>query len=198
MKALSIGFLLVASWMPASAAQIEGPAPSALMEDLMWGRGPIGQPFELVDHHGNVRNSDSLKGKVTILYFGYTHCPDVCPTDVLAITQAVQYLNSRFLQPVFITLDPERDTRELLNTYLGSFDDRWIGLTGDLTDIQKLAFAYKAWFAKSNVQSAVSYTVDHTSFIYILDADGQYVGFLPPGSDANRIAQVVSGIIGRH
>ncbi len=197
MSLLARAGLLAALCAAAPAARGESPrSPGALMDALMWGKEPVGGPFALVDQHGSLRTDAEFHGRVVVLYFGYTRCPDVCPADVLSITLALQKLGPRGagVQPIFVTLDPERDTRELLGDYLGSFDPRWIGLTGDLAAIRKLALDFKVWFAKAEGGGAGEYAIDHTSFIFLLGRDGKYVGFLPPGTGAERIVEAVGAM----
>jgi protein SCO1/2 len=101
------------------------------MDALMWNRGPIGGPFELIDQDGRQRSDAQLRGKLLLIYFGYTSCPDVCPADLMAISSAVRLLGGAGddVQPIFITVDPERDTTERLRAYVSAFHPRLIGLT---------------------------------------------------------------------
>ena len=190
---------LVAALLAAApaASQENARSPGALMDALMWGKEPVGGPFALVDQHGRTRTDAEFRGKLVLLYFGYTRCPDVCPADVLSITLALQALGERAAgaQPIFVTLDPERDTSELLADYLESFDPRWIGLTGDLAAIRKLALDYKVWFAKARGAKGDDYTIDHTSFIFLVGRDGKYIGFLPPGTGPERIIEAARGYL---
>ena len=180
--------LILLAAAPAAGAQ-EMRSPGALMDALMWGKEPVGGPFALRDQHGRIRTDMEFRGKLALLYFGYTHCPDVCPADALSITLAMQGLGeaAKDVQPLFVTLDPERDTSERLGDYLESFDPRWIGLTGEVADIRKLALDYKIWFAKAPNARGDDYSIDHTSAIFLIGRDGGYVGFLPPGTEPDRI-----------
>ena len=192
------GGLLAALLAVAAAPGLGGEnerSPGALMDALMWGKEPVGGPFALVDQHGRTRTDAEFRGKLVLLYFGYTRCPDVCPADVLSITLALQSLGERsaHVQPIFVTLDPEHDTQDLLGDYLSSFDPRWVGLTGAIAAIRKLALDYKVWFAKSE-GAGKNYAIDHTSFIFLVGRDGKYAGFLPPGTPSDRIAEAVSAL----
>jgi len=113
---------------PTAAA--EQPSAAQMMDDLMYGRGPVGGPFTLADQTGKQRSDTEFRGKLMIVYFGYTYCPDVCPTDLMAITQALDALGpaSEGVQAVFITIDPERDTKVLAD-YVSSFHHSLVGLT---------------------------------------------------------------------
>ncbi len=191
-RIILIASLLAAA--PASSAQ-DARSPAAMMDALMWGKEPVGGPFALHDQHGRMRTDEEFRGKLLLLYFGYTRCPDVCPADVLSITLALQGLGDRAasVQPIFVTLDPERDTAEHLADYLESFDPRWIGLTGDKAAIGKLALDYKIWFAKAENARGDDYSIDHTSVIFLVGRDGKYIGFLPPGTEPERIMEAVQG-----
>lgn len=139
----------------------------------------IGGPFSLVDQHGKPFTERSLVGRPTLLFFGYTFCPDVCPTTLLEATAWMQALGPEAdrLQVVFVTVDPERDTQAKLATYLGSFDPRFIGLSGPRAEIDK---AIKAWrvYARKVEGKNGEYTMDHTAAVYLLDPQGRFVGLI--------------------
>ena len=188
--ALACALLLV----PGGAAQAQSSTRSAaeLMDAVMWNREPIGGPFQLTDQSGKVRNERDFRGHLMLVYFGFTYCPDICPTDLQAIALAMDKLGTEAgdVQPLFITLDPERDTREHLADYVPLFHPRLIGLTGDAAAIHKVAAEYRVYYAKVPLRGD-DYTVDHTAFIYLVGPDGQYLGFLPPNTDAERIAAAI-------
>jgi protein SCO1 len=169
------------------------PSASELMDDLMWGRTPIGGPFDLIDQTGRRRTDADFRGKLLLVYFGYTYCPDVCPTDLMAIAAAVDQLGpaGEEIQPLFITIDPERDTVEQLAGYVGAFHPRLIGLTGPSEQIRKVALAYKVYYAKVPASDGTDYAIDHTSFIYLVGRDGKYLGFFPPNTPAERLVEIL-------
>ena len=136
------------------------------------------------------RVGDREPGKFLLIYFGFTHCPDVCPTDLQAIGLALDQLGkaAEEVQPLFITVDPERDTAQLLADYLPSFHPRLIGLSGDAASIRQAARAYKVYYAKVPTADGSDYTVDHSGYIYLMDRAGQYLGFFPPGTPPDRMA----------
>jgi len=176
----------------AGAAQARSAAET--MDILMWNREPVGGPFELIDQTGKVRSDRDFRGRLMLVYFGFTYCPDVCPTDLMAIGQALEQLgpDADAVQPVFITLDPERDTAGHLAEYVPLFHPRLLGLTGSLDAIGAAADAYKVYFARIPIgKEAGDYTVDHTSFIYLMDRDGKYLGFFPPGTSAERMVEII-------
>ena len=139
-------------------------------------RVPIGGPFELTDQTGKRLSSESLKGKPSAVFFGFTHCPEVCPTTLFDSTQDLQAMgaDAEKLNVVFITVDPERDTPELMKTYLSSFDPRIVGLTGSEAEITAVAKEYKVYFKK--VATDFGYTMDHTATIFLMDRKGDFFG----------------------
>lgn len=185
--------------MLASAIAGEAPArsPAEIMDILMWNREPVGGPFELIDHTGKPRTNSDFRGRLMLVYFGFTYCPDICPTDLQAIGLALDKLGAEAdsVQPLFITVDPERDTAQHLAEYVPMFHPRLIGLTGSTEAIRKAADAYKVYYAKVDTDSGKAdggyYTVDHTAFIYLMDRDGNYLGFFPPGTSADRMVEII-------
>jgi cytochrome oxidase Cu insertion factor (SCO1/SenC/PrrC family) len=194
---------LLRSWLAATSifgvfnpALVEGSAePSAteLIEALATRRQPVGGPFDLIDHTGRRRTDADFRGKLVVLYFGYTHCPDVCPTELQAISLALDALGtaSDSVQPLFITVDPERDTPSVLADYVSSFHARLVALTGPPPAIRRVALAYKVFFAKSAVVGPDGYAIDHTGFVYLVGKDGRYIDFLPPGLAPERIIEAL-------
>jgi protein SCO1 len=172
---------------------------SELMDVLMWNRESVGAPFALIDHTGKPRTEAEFHGKFLLIYFGFTHCPDVCPTDLQAIGLALDQLGkaAEEVQPLFITVDPERDTPQLLADYVPSFHPRLIGLSGDATSIRQVARAYKVHYAKVPTADGSDYTVDHSGYIYLMDRAGQYLGFFPPGTSPDRMTDVIRPLVDR-
>lgn len=193
---LTFGLVLGTAFVPVQAEEAEDSSAASLMDDIMWGRGPVGGPFELVDHSGKRRSDADFRGKLLLVYFGFTFCPDICPTDLQAIGLALDRLGgaSDAVQPLFITLDPDRDTAEHLANYVPFFHPRLIGLTGDKTSIREAARAYKVYYAKVPMKDS-DYTIDHSGFIYLMDRAGQYIGFFPPGTPPDRMANVIRPLV---
>ena len=135
---------------PACATDAPARSPAEIMDILMWNREPVGGPFELIDHAGRTRTERDFRGQLMLVYFGFTYCPDICPTDLQAIGLALDKLgkDGDSVQPLFITVDPERDTPEHLAEYVPMFHPRLIGLTGGAEAIRKAADAYKVYYAK--------------------------------------------------
>jgi protein SCO1/2 len=139
-------------------------------------RVPIGGPFRLTSHEGRPFTDQDLKGKPFAVFFGFTHCPEVCPTTLYDLTQDLEALgrDADKLRVAFITVDPAQDTPELMKTYLGSFDPRIVGLTGTEEEIAAVAKAYKIYYRKVPTESG--YTMDHTATIFLMDSKGDFYG----------------------
>ncbi len=179
----------------ASAAEDAPPdqaAAAQMMDDLMYGRGTVGGPFTLTDQNGHQRSDRDFRGKLMIVYFGYTFCPDVCPADLMAIGQALDALGPAAdgVQPIFITVDPERDTK-VLAEYVRAFHSSLIGLTGTPEEIRKVANAYKAFYAKTPPTRDGDYAIDHTGMIYLMGRNGEYLGFMPPQTGPEKLTEIL-------
>lgn len=180
------------------AAAEEQPSAAQMMDDLMYGRGSVGGPFTLTDQSGKPRSDTEFRGKLMIIYFGYTFCPDVCPTDLMAITQALDALGpaSEDIQPIFITIDPERDTKVLAD-YISAFHPKLIGLTGSPDQIRQVANAFKASYAKVPDERTGNYSIDHAGVIYLVGRNGEYLGFMPPQTGPERITEILRKYLAR-
>ena len=145
--------------------------------------GPqLGGPFHLVDQNGRAVTERDLRGKPTIMFFGFTYCPEVCPTTLLHMSAWLRALgpDGNRLNVVYVTVDPERDTPAQLHAYLSAFDPRIRGLTGSPQDIASVAREYRVFYEKVPTPGG-GYTMDHSTLIYMLDANGRFVG--PIGYD---------------
>ncbi|MCG7394880.1 SCO family protein [Microvirga sp. ACRRW] len=138
------------------------------------GRVPIGGPFRLTSHEGKPFTDADLKGKPFAVFFGFTHCPEVCPTTLYDLTQDLASMGSDAdkLRVAFITVDPAQDTPELMKTYLSSFDPRIVGLTGTDEEIAAVAKEYKIYYRK--VPTDNGYTMDHSATIFLMDSKGDF------------------------
>jgi protein SCO1 len=134
---------------------------------------PYGHSLELTDHTGKPRRLDDFRGKAVVLFFGFTHCPDVCPTTLADIAQAIKTLgpDAERVQVLMVSVDPERDTQEALAKYVSAFDPRFLGLRGDLAATKKVANEFKIFFEKR--KQGDSYTVDHSGQSYVIDPQGR-------------------------
>ena len=190
LRTVVLAALMLSGIAPLGAQTQSSRSAAELMDAVMWNREPIGGPFALIDHDGKPRTNEDFRGKVMLVYFGFTYCPDVCPTDLQNIGLALDQLGpaGEQIQPLFITVDPERDTAEHLKDYVPMFHPRLVGLTGDAAAVHAAAAAYRTYYAKIPLKGD-DYTVDHSSFTYVVGADGQYLGFFPPGTPPERIAE---------
>jgi protein SCO1/2 len=155
----------------------------------------IGGPFTLTDQNGKPFSSESLKGKPTLIYFGYAFCPDVCPTSLLLMETAVEQLGPdapKKVNLVFITVDPERDTPELMKGYVENFGPTFIGLTGTLDQIAQVARAYRVYYQKVPPKDGAPYLMDHSSIVYLLDRNGRFVTHFTHEAKAETIAKAVA------
>ena len=136
----------------------------------------IGGPFKLVDQNGQVVTDQDLKGHPFLVFFGFTHCPDVCPTTLFEVSEILRALgpDADRTRALFITVDPERDTPAAMKDYLSSFDPHMSGLTGDPAQIAAVAKAYRVYFKKVPLDDG-SYTMDHTAIVYLMDKTGRFV-----------------------
>jgi cytochrome oxidase Cu insertion factor (SCO1/SenC/PrrC family) len=182
----------------AVGAEPDEPSAEQLVQALLSGQVSVGGPFELTDHTGRARTDADFRGKLLLIYFGFTHCPDACPTELLSISLALERLGraADAVQPLFITVDPQRDTPAVLADYVSSFHPRLVGLTGEPAAIKAVARAYKTYFARSAGGSADNYSIDHMGFIYVVGPDGRYRGFLPPQLAPDQIAEAIRPQLG--
>jgi len=134
---------------------------------------PYGHALELVDHTGKLRRLEDFRGKAVVLFFGFTHCPDICPTTLADISQAIKQLgpDADRVQVLLVSVDPERDTQESLAKYVTAFDPRFLGLRGDLAATKKVAGEFKIYFEKR--KQGDGYTVDHSAQSYVIDPQGR-------------------------
>jgi protein SCO1/2 len=178
-------------------AQTSKRSAAELMDAVMWNLEPIGGPFQLIDQSGKLRRAGDFRGQLMLVYFGFTTCPDICPTDLQAIGLAMDKLGTEAgeVQPLFITLDPERDTREHLADYVAMFHPRLLGLTGSAEAVESAADAYRVYYKRVDFDKG-DYTVDHSAFIYLMDRDGKYLGFFPPGTSAEKMVEMIRPHLG--
>lgn len=144
------------------------------------GIAQIGGPFTLTDHTGTVRTEKDYHGKLMLIYFGYSFCPDVCPTALQVMSVALQNLGGKAdpVIPIFITVDPERDTAKHLSDYVKNFHARMVGLTGSAEQIKQAAKVYRVYYRKAEPAAGdppKDYLMDHSSVVYLMDREGRYV-----------------------
>lgn len=155
------------------------------------GQALIGGPFELVDQNGKTRKDAEFRGKYMMVFFGYTHCPDFCPTGLQAMTESLDALgkDAEKIQPIFITVDPDRDTAKVLKDYVPNFHKRLIGLTGSDEQVAKAAKAYRVYYARTGKPGTEDYLMDHSTFTYLMGPDGQYLTHFSHGTPPKTVAE---------
>jgi protein SCO1 len=153
---------------------------------------PFGGPFSLKTHDGRDVTDRSFADQFLLIYFGYTNCPDVCPTDLLEMQQTLETLGARgrVVQPLFITIDPARDTAEKLALYVQGFHPRLLGLTGSEAQVAAAAKAYRVHRRKAQ-GAGDDYTVDHSANLYFVGPDGRFLTLFPAGTNAGAMAAVM-------
>ena len=156
-----------------------------------------GRDFSLADPSGQGRRLADFKGKVVVLFFGYTQCPDVCPTTLQELAEVKKALGADGdkLQAIFITVDPERDTAEMLKAYMGNFDPSFVALRGDAAQTAAVAKEFKIYFKKAEGQTPTSYTMDHSAGSYIFDPAGRLRVYSRYGSGAEAVAADVRSLL---
>ena len=163
------------------------------------GTPSVGGPFELVNGAGETVTEADFAGKPMLIYFGFTYCPDVCPTELLKIADALDMLTpeqAAKVQPIFITIDPERDTPDIVQEYASNFHPDMIGLTGSPEQIKQVASAYRVYYAKEEAEDPnAPYMMAHSSFIYLMDADGNFARHFSMTAKPEEIAAGVREVL---
>jgi cytochrome oxidase Cu insertion factor (SCO1/SenC/PrrC family) len=154
---------------------------------------PIGGPFALVDQNGVTRQDADFRGKLMLVYFGYTYCPDICPATLLAMSQAIDKLGPEGdqVQPIFITVDPERDTQAQMKLYAANFHPRLLALTGNDEQVAAAEKDYRVYAKKVTEASKADYLMDHSSFIYLMDRNGKLAALISPGVEPDAMAAAI-------
>jgi cytochrome oxidase Cu insertion factor (SCO1/SenC/PrrC family) len=163
------------------------------------GTARVGGPFTLVNHKGETVTEADFRGRYMLIYFGFTFCPDVCPTELQIMTSALDTLGDKAeaVQPVFITIDPARATPEVMARYVGLFHPRLTGLTGTPEQIDATAKAWHVFYRKAEDESSSEdYTMDHSSIIFLMGPNGEYLKLFPPGTDPDKMAAEIAGHLG--
>ena len=167
--------------------------------DALQGNRPtIGGDFNLVDHNGRAVTLETFKGKPTLIYFGFTYCPDVCPTSLLLMETALETLGPdgpKKANGLLITIDPERDTPKLLKDYVTNFGPTFLGLTGTPDQVAAAAKAFRVYYQKVPGKNGSPYLMDHSSIIYLLDRNGRFVTHFTHEAKARQIAEAVAKLL---
>lgn len=196
--ALAVIILMVVAFLAGRhyfgpAGDVVATAPGTPQDAGTGAGAAIGGPFALVDQDGRTVTDADFRGKYMLVYFGYTYCPDVCPTSLSRNSGAMELLGDKAeaIVPVLITVDPERDTPEVLKDYVGFFHPRLVALTGTPEQVAAAAKAYRLYFARVEQEGAEAgtYLMDHTSITYLMGPDGSYVRHFSHNLSAERMAE---------
>jgi protein SCO1/2 len=184
MKKLSFVLALAAALALSGCDKLASKPPSFQNTDVTG--LPYAQDFALTDHNGKARTLADFKGKVVVVFFGFTQCPDVCPTTMAEMAGVMKELGPKAdqVQVLFVTVDPERDTQQLLAQYVPAFDKRFLGMYGDAAATAKMAKDFKVFYAKVPGKEPGSYSMDHTAGSYVFDKNGKVRLFLRHGQGA--------------
>lgn len=152
-------------------------------------------PLDLLDERGKAFSLSDVRGAAVLVFFGYTHCPDVCPTTIGELNEVLRTLGER-VRAVFVTIDPERDTPDAMREYLGYLPEGYTGLSGSAGDIRAAADGYGVAYARIDSGSAAGYAMSHTADVFVIDPDGRLVGRFPYGTEAAAITADLERLIG--
>lgn len=196
-------FILLAIFLTAALGSlawfIHSLKPQAQMVELKTiGAPQIGGDFEMIDQDGNAFTQEKLVGKHSLIFFGFTHCPDICPTGLTLLTDVKNRLTpdqQARLQTIFVTIDPERDTAPVLKQYLSHFDTEIVGLTGSKQQLKKMADAYLVYYARNPDSDPNFYLMDHSAYVYVMDENGNFITHFAHHEAAEKMAASISNIL---
>lgn len=185
--ALAIATSVAITWALQTVSRVNVPLTP---KSTTSGTAAIGGPFALVATNGEVVTDQTYRGKWALIFFGYTFCPDVCPTTLNNMTVALETLGSEAakIQPIFITIDPARDTRSVLTEYLKSFDPRILGLTGTQAQIDRVVKEYRIYVAQQKSETDdKDYLISHSGYLYLMSPNGKFVNVIQGSEDGEAI-----------
>jgi cytochrome oxidase Cu insertion factor (SCO1/SenC/PrrC family) len=171
---------------------------AAWIDKTVSGVALIGGPFEMINQNGTKVTEKDFSGKPMLIFFGYTFCPDVCPTELQIMSATLDQLGdqAKDVQPIFVSIDPERDTPAVIKSYLESFGPRWIGLTGTPEQLRLMTRAWHVFYEKrDNKDSPKDYLMDHSSFIFLMGSDGRFLKHFNYTTDAKALAADLSNAL---
>jgi cytochrome oxidase Cu insertion factor (SCO1/SenC/PrrC family) len=186
-KLIAAAIMIIAAFALAAAALTQWPANGPMGS----GTALIGGPFTMVNQKGETVTEKNFEGKYTIYFFGFTFCPDVCPTELQVLTAALKELGPDAIKitPVFVSVDPERDTPKIIGEYVANFDPRFVGLTGTPEQLANMARAFHVYYQKiADEKDARNYGMDHPSILYLMGPDGKFAKHFPYTTDAKNLA----------
>ena len=191
-KEALIPYMLLVAAMAAGLLWHESETVPGLGRSVTTGQVAIGGPYVLIDQDGRRKSSADFRGKFQLIYFGYSFCPDVCPTTLSVMADALDKMGAQGARivPIFITIDPERDTPAILKNYMAAFGPRFVGLTGSVSDIAKVEKLYRVYAKKMPLDEKKSgYGMDHSSVLYLMGPDGRVVTFYSELIPADALAK---------
>lgn len=151
----------------------------------------IGGDFEMIDHNGKTVTQNTYKGNKKLIFFGFTNCPAVCPTELSNLTMALEQIDAKKAKQVtvlFVSIDPDYDTPELMKEYVEAFHDDFIGLSGSVAQVAKMTKAFRVYYAKvPDAESDIGYTMDHSAYTYLMDENNVYIKHLSPNSSVEEM-----------
>ncbi len=180
---LIVGVFAVDYWWVGAGPAVDAGAPAV----------PVGGPFALIDQNGTVRHDTDFRGELMLVYFGYTYCPDACPAALQMMSAALDELGdgAKDIQPIFISVDPERDTVAQMKLYASNFHPRLLALTGTPEQTAAAARAYRIYVEKVKQPGSEDYLVDHSSFIFLMGRDGRLLTYFPSDVTADAMAAAI-------
>lgn len=193
LKVLFAAAVLALAVIVGSIALLWKGSPTAMVGEAL-----VGGPFAMTDHNGNRVTEKTFLGRYMLVFFGFTYCPDVCPTELQVMTAALAELgeSGKAIQPIFVSVDPERDTAANVKSYVENFGGGLVGLTGSPEDVAAMAKAYRVYYQKVAGPSAKDYTIDHSSIIYLMGPDGKFRKHFTYTTDAKALAEGLRQAIG--
>lgn len=168
--------------------------PGGGVREARIGQALIGGPFTLVDGDGRTRTDAEFRGRLMLIEFGYTHCPDICPLGLAVMAEALALLGPTAdqVQPIFITVDPERDTPALVKDYVAHFSERFVGLSGTPEQVAEAARNYRVYYkARRDAAAGPDYLVDHSGFLYLMGRDGQFLTHFTHETPPEKMAEAI-------
>ncbi|MCB2106284.1 MAG: SCO family protein [Rhodobacteraceae bacterium] len=192
-RTMIIGAVMVLGMLTVLALYIPGIRPEPMQVRAVEGEAAIGGPFNLIDQNGAAVSDLDFRGKYMLVFFGFTHCPDVCPLTLRMIADAYA-IGGPMLEnvvPIFISVDPERDTPEIMGEYVMNFDPRIVALTGSADAIKQAANGYRVFYrraAKAEGDTGDDYMMEHSGYVYFMGPDGRYITHFSPKTTAQELA----------
>jgi cytochrome oxidase Cu insertion factor (SCO1/SenC/PrrC family) len=193
-KLIAAAITIIAAFAIAALALTQWPSKGPIGS----GTALIGGPFTMLNQKGEVVTDKNFDGRYTIYFFGYTFCPDVCPTELQVLSAALKELgpDASKITPVFVSIDPERDTPKIIGEYVANFDPRFVGLTGTPEQLAIMARAFHVYYKKvADEKNAQNYGMDHPSILYLMGPDGKFAKHFPYTTDAKALALELKSVL---